>query len=268
MPRTKKKKPKKKVQRESITRQIESEYDPRSTTGTVHDASGTPEYLSAYNDYMRNITRVAQESELMRDETGRKIIREILLNIAHNCSPTPSALRLAHCPQPLDLFPANRPLSLSSVWTRKEIERILHTRDNVPVIEFYTISAAYRLLDYSMHAESMGEDFVMVVDLNNRLCLNDDQFRRIMFWKGSAVMSEGHRGCSIVYYKDNYATICMSNPASRRESRLHLETILLSSKEDMECCVCMEGAFCFSPSLMIHHQSTNLLVLIAHRFCR
>ena len=45
----------------------------------------------------------------------------------------------------------------------------------------------------------------------------------------------------IVYYGENYATISIDNSFQRRQSKISLETVLLSIAGILECSICFQG---------------------------
>jgi len=133
-------------------------------------------------------------------------------------------------------YPANTILSLTTIWTTHQIERL---SKDVRVWHFQ-VDSLDKLFFLGMYAEQ-NFDVAVVVDFNKNY-LTEENFGPIRCHYGfPSHKGERYRMSCLVYIGDNYIPISTNHKDLRFQSRKNLETFLLSSSGGLECLVCFQG---------------------------
>ena len=144
-------------------------------------------------------------------------------------------------------YPSHRPLNACLVWATKEIE-VLITHECFQQqygschIEHYVAASAHQLYHCGRYAEANPKSIV-VVDLD---LLSHTDFHRValLYTLPLAEALGANRKCAIMYFLDSYVRISTRCLASRRETKVLMQSILHSKTGGLECCICMQGTYC------------------------
>ena len=144
-------------------------------------------------------------------------------------------------------YPSHRPLSACLVWATKEIEVLIthecfRQRYGSCHIEHYVATSAHQLYHCGRYAEANPKSIV-VVDLD---LLSHTDFHRValLYTLPLAEALGANRKCAIMYFLDSYVRISTRCLASRRETKVLMQSALHSKTGGLECCICMQGTYC------------------------